>query len=291
MESEDFRDGVVTTEGDALYYKVHGGGKPVLFIAPAGGDGDGYYPVAKILSDEYKVITYDRRANARSTMNYPGNFDIRQQSRDALAVLQACGEDTAFVVGNSSGAVITLDMATAFPGAVRAAIIHEAPIPSVLPGEEAEKWRLFFKSCYDLALKKGASRGATMFYFGVELPAIRLMAATLKVLIYEKLEKPTFDVKRISSKQGAEFLIFNELLPITGYEPDFNALAANGTQIFIGCGKYGLGRNAWYARAAQIMAKRLSCGFVEFPGHHGEFMGNPAPWAKVVRETIHKAGW
>lgn len=270
---------------------MRGAGKPILFIAPAGGAGDVYQPVAKILSDEYKVITYDRRANARSTMNYPDRFEIRQQSRDALAVLKACGEETAIIAGNSSGAVIALDMAAAFPGAVRAAIIHEAPLPSVLPGEEAEKWRLFFKSCYDLAIKKGASRGATRFYFGVELPAIRLMAATLKVLKYERLEKPTCSVERISSKKGAEFLILNELLPITGYEPDFGALAANGTLIYIGCGKYGLNKNAWYARAAQIMVKRLSCGFVEFPGHHGEFMGNPAPWAMTVRETVHKIGW
>lgn len=286
-----FRDGIVKTEGDELYYKIRGEGKPLLFIAPAGGNGDGYYPVAQILSDRYKVITYDRRANTRSTMNFPARFDIRQQSRDALAVLNAAGEETALVIGNSSGAVIALDLAAAYPKAVHAAIIHEAAIPAVLPPTEAAKWQEFFISCYDLAKRKGASYGAMKFYFGVELPALRLMWDTLKVTKYMKQDKTSCAVKRIPARTGSDFLIFNELLPITGYQPDFETLGNNGVKIFIGCGEYGIKRNAWYYRAAKIMAERLSCEFVAFPGHHGEYMGRYEPWAKVVRETVQKAGW
>src|SRR5215472_7358971 len=79
----------VSTEGDELYYEVRGQGQPLLMIPPAGGDGWQYSYVADILADEYKVITYDRRANGRSTMNFPQNFEISQQSRDAVAVLNA----------------------------------------------------------------------------------------------------------------------------------------------------------------------------------------------------------
>src|SRR5216683_2801082 len=99
------QSGRVTTEGDELYYEVRGQGQPLLLIPPGGGDGDFYAAVADSLCDEYKVITYDRRANARSTMNDPQNFEISQQSRDAVAVLRAAGETSAFVFGNSSGAV------------------------------------------------------------------------------------------------------------------------------------------------------------------------------------------
>ena len=291
MNDSLFRDGVVSTEGDDLYYKVRGRGKPLLFIAPAGGNGDGYYPVAKELSDKYKVITYDRRANTRSTMNFPNDFDIRQQSRDALAVLEASGEKTAVVIGNSSGAVIALDMAAAYPEAVYAAIIHEAATPGILPDTEAEKWKAFFLACYDVAKRKGASHGAMKFYFGVELPAIRLMWDTLKVNKYMRQDKTTCDVERIPSGKASDFLILNELLPVTGFLPDFDALKTGGVKLFIGCGKYGIKRNAWYYRTSIIMAQQLSCEFVTFPGHHGEYMGKYKPWAKVVRETVQKAGW
>lgn len=79
----------VMSECDELFYEVRGQGQPLLMIAPAGGDGYQYSFVADILADEYKVITYDRRANARSTMNDPQNFEVSQQSRDAIAVLRA----------------------------------------------------------------------------------------------------------------------------------------------------------------------------------------------------------
>ncbi|SRR6266566_2355761 len=127
------KSGRVTTEGDDLFYEVRGQGQPLLMIAPAGGDGCQYSFVADILADEYKVITYDRRANSRSTMNVPQNFEISQQSRDAVAVLRAVGETCALVFGNSSGAVIVLDMAKTQPQAVRAVVVHEPPIPRVHP--------------------------------------------------------------------------------------------------------------------------------------------------------------
>ena len=291
MSELKYYDGIVTTEGDDIYYKVRGEGKPILFIAPAGGNGDGYYPTSKMLSDSYKVITYDRRANTRSTMNFPGQFDIRQQSRDAIAVLKAAGEEKAIVFGNSSGGVIAFDLAAAYPEMVYAAIIHEAAIPSVLPVEEAEKWGKFFQSCYDVGKEKGASKGAMRFYFGVELPAVRLMLDTLKVTRYEKKDQTNLSLNRISSKAATDFLVFKELLPVTRFEPDFEALNNSGVKFFIGCGQYGINRNTWYYRAAKIAADRLGCEFVIFPGHHGEYMGRYEPWTNVLENTIKKAGW
>jgi len=43
-------------------------------IAGGGGDASFYGPVASMLADEFRVITYDRRANSRSTRNEPQNF-------------------------------------------------------------------------------------------------------------------------------------------------------------------------------------------------------------------------
>nr|HET6902258.1 hypothetical protein [Ktedonobacteraceae bacterium] len=44
-----------------------------------------------------------------------------------------------FVFGNSSGAVIALDMAKTQPRTVRAVIVHEPPVPRVLPLPQARK--------------------------------------------------------------------------------------------------------------------------------------------------------
>ena len=74
IQQTDVKTGYVTTEGDDLYYEVRGHGEPLLMIP--GGDAGYYSFVADILSDKYKVITYDRRGNSRCTRNNPQNFEI-----------------------------------------------------------------------------------------------------------------------------------------------------------------------------------------------------------------------
>src|SRR5262245_57960437 len=138
--------GRIETEGDEIFYEVRGQGPPLLMISGGGGDAGFFSFVADILADEYKVITYDRRGNSRSTRRDPQNFEISQQSRDAVAVLRAVGETAAFVFGNSGGAVIALDMAKTQPQAIKAAVVHEPPVLRVLP--DGEKWRRFFASLY-----------------------------------------------------------------------------------------------------------------------------------------------
>ncbi len=155
--------GRVMTEGDELYYEVRGQGQPLLMIPPGGGDGGHYSFVADILADKYKVILYDRRANARSTINNPQNFEISQQSRDAMAVLREVDEESASVFGLSSGAVIALDMAKNHPQAVRKVIVHEPPTTRVLPN--AEKWQRFFAKVYLTAFRFGSSLAAFRFFF------------------------------------------------------------------------------------------------------------------------------
>src|SRR4029450_6891920 len=159
------KSGHVTTEGDLLYYEVRGEGQPLLMIPGGGGDGGSYSPVADILSDEFKVITYDRRANARSTMNDPQNFEISQQSRDAVAVLRELGEPSALVFGNSSGAVIALDLAKTQPESVVAVVAHEPPLARVHP--QASRWQRFFAAVYWTAFRFGAVAAIVRFAFGI----------------------------------------------------------------------------------------------------------------------------
>ena len=78
--------------------------------------------------------------------------------------------------GNSSGAVIALDMATTQPQAVRAAIVHEAPMPRLLP--DARKWQRFFGGVHLTALRFGSSLAALQFMLGAGLPVRQLIKAS-----------------------------------------------------------------------------------------------------------------
>src|SRR6266498_3784596 len=211
------QSGRVTTEGDDLYYEVRGQGQPLLMIAPGGGDGWQYSFVANILADEYKVITYDRRANARSTMNQPQNFEVSQQSRDALAVLRAVGERSAFVFGNSGGAVIALDMAKTQPQAIRAAVVHEPPVLRVLP--DSAQWQRFFAGLYQMS-----------FRFGPNVAMLRL-ALALGIPWRAFRSVPEDFATRNGKNQ--DFFVKHEMLGFSNYQPDVEMIKHNGVKLFM----------------------------------------------------------
>lgn len=277
------QSGRVTTEGDDLFYEVRGQGLPLLMIPPGGGDGWQYSFVADILADEYKVITFDRRANARSTMNNPQNFEISQQSCDAVAVLDAVGETFSFVFGNSSGAVIALDMAKTQPQALRAVIVHEAPLARLHP--QARKWQRFFAGVYLMSFRYGSSLAALRFMLGAQLPVRELIKATEKVNLHREQSTEPY----IGPREASDFLVKQELLPVTNYLPDVEKIKKNEVKVFIAIGEWALEKMTWYARADLILAQQLGCELVTFPGHHGSFMDMPVEWAAALRRVLHRA--
>ena len=56
----------VTANGTTWYYERRGDGPPLLCITGATGDAGYFSGLAEALSDDYTVVTYDRRANSRS---------------------------------------------------------------------------------------------------------------------------------------------------------------------------------------------------------------------------------
>jgi pimeloyl-ACP methyl ester carboxylesterase len=275
--------GRVTTEGDELFYEVRGQGAPLLMIPPAGGDGWQYASIADILADEYKVITYDRRANARSTQHVPQNFEISQQSRDAVAVLRAVGVPSAFVLGNSSGAVIALDMAKTQPQAVRAVVAHEPPLPRLHP--QGKKWQRFFARVYLTAFRFGSSLAALQFILGIQVPVRQLIKATEAVNRHRERSSERY----ISARDAADVLVKQELLGVTNYLPDVEVIKQNGVRVFVAVGKWAQERRTWYAQTASILSEQLGCELVTFPGHHGSFMDMPVEWAATLRRVLHEA--
>jgi pimeloyl-ACP methyl ester carboxylesterase len=274
--------GRVTVEGDELYYEVRGQGAPLLIIPGGGGDGGSYSAVADILSDEFKVIAYDRRANARSTMNDPQNFEISQQSRDAVAILRAVGETSAFIFGNSSGAVIALDMAKTQTQAVRAIVVHEPPLARVHP--KTRKWQRLFAGVYCSAFRFGTTLAMLRFAFGIGID-FSLMRAARAMKAYRENSGERY----LNQKVVTDFFLKQELLPVTNYLPDIEIIKKNRVRVFMAVGKKSLDKKRFYAQTAQILADRLGCEMVIFPGHHGSFVDMPDEWAATARDLLHKA--
>lgn len=278
------KNGSFTIGGDTLVYRVTGKGAPLLLIAGGGGDGDLFLPLADKLFSQYKVITYDRRANASSTMNHPDQFSLKQQAEDAVALLQEVGESSAYILGNSSGAVIAMEILKRFPDHVKGVIAHEPPIAKAHP--EKDKWLDFFEKCYAASFKPGgASMAATKFLFGIEVPVVQMVRAQLSAESY--LKKNRIGKERmVSSKQASKYLIQQELLPVVRYDVDVGTLKNERAKIVFAVGEYAERRHTFLYQVAARLSELSGAPCAVVPGHHGSFMDDPEHWAEAVEKII-----
>ena len=71
----------------------------------------------------------------------------------------------AIIFGNSSGAIIALEILIQYPKRVQMVVAHEPPVISLLP--DAAKWLAFFDEVYDTYRKDGIPKAMRQFASGI----------------------------------------------------------------------------------------------------------------------------
>src|SRR5947207_9905052 len=99
--------GNIQVNGTQLYYEERGEGPSLLFIPGGTVDAGHYAAVAERLAPDFRVVTYDRRANGRSPR--PANWhatDIAEQADDVAGLIESLGLAPCAVWAGSLGGVI-----------------------------------------------------------------------------------------------------------------------------------------------------------------------------------------
>src|SRR5205823_2060349 len=119
---------------------VRGNGPRLLLISGGPTDADIFVGLADQLADRYTVVTYDPRGNSRSSVDNPdADLSIERHADDAHHLLASFGDTPTLVFGNSSGALVGLDLATRYAQQVRTLIAHEPPCVELLPDREQQR--------------------------------------------------------------------------------------------------------------------------------------------------------
>jgi len=261
------RTGTVDTEGANIVYAYEGDGPLLLTIAGGGGDAMRYAPISHILGDEYTVVNYDRRCNSRSTGDASVDLDMAQSARDAAAVIRAMGAEKAYVFGNSGGANIGLKLAEDLPEVISGLIVHEPPVMSILP--DAETWQGFVQRVHETYTTQGTRAAMALFFsslVGFDAPS-------------------PVPGGGIGGGPNMDFFMAREYMPISTYVPDLDIISRNHVSIIAAAGRRSA--DAYYARTARILAERLGCQYVDFPGNHMAFMNDTEAFAAALREALH----
>lgn len=274
--------------GAVLRYDVRasapaGGAVLLLIGSPMGAAGFG--TLATHFTDR-TVVTYDPRGVERSERT-DRDLEVTPDvhAADVQAVIEAVGSVPVDIFASSGGAVNALALVSADPELVRTLIAHEPPAASLLP--DAAEALAACRAVHDTYRRHGWGHGMAHFVALISLqgpvPADFTSRAAPDPVMFGM---PTDD-------DGArdDLMLGSNIITVTHYRPDIDALRAASTRIVLAVGADSNGELA--QRGAEAVADLLGTGPVPFPGDHGGFLGGeygqtgePEAFAARLREVL-----
>jgi 3-oxoadipate enol-lactonase len=106
----------------SLHWESFGEGPAVLLVAGQGMTADGWWATIPVLARSFRVIAFDNRDTGRSS-RLPWPYLVAHMAHDAVAVLDAAGEQRAHVYGISLGSLVAQEVALRHPDRVEALVL------------------------------------------------------------------------------------------------------------------------------------------------------------------------
>lgn len=262
-------------------------GRPLLFMIGQPMDAGGFAALASHFADR-TVVTYDPRGLGRSTRK-DGRVDNdpKVQAEDVHGLITALGAGPVDMFASSGGAVTALALVTAHPEDVLTLVAHEPPMIPVLPDADAAmRARARVRDAYEAG---GRYAGMAAFIAWTSFPG----ELTDAFFDQPAPDPAQFGMPADDDGTRDDPLLSDRSWPVSGYSPDFKALAAAPTRIVIAVGEESAG--SFTGRTSVATAQRLGQDAVVFPSHHGGFVGGEGPYAgkpeafaRKLREVLGK---
>ena len=263
----------LTVPGAQLYYEVTGEGPLLILIPGAAGTGEVFRPLAPHLISQYQLVTYDRRGFSRSLLDGPQDDEYRlaTDANDVRRLIESLSSQPTTVFGNSSGALVALEVLTRYPKRVQMVVAHEPPAVTLLPN--AAEWLAFFDGVYDTYRKEGIPKAMQQF-------ASRILGR-VDQQVMENARRQHMNKDTVSN---TTYWMEHELRKSPRAELDLDALKATASQIVLACGRDS--RNQMTSQPNRALARQLGREIVDFPGGHLGFLSHPAEFAKELMNAL-----
>ena len=114
-----------SADGTLIGYTVRGSGPALVMVQGAMGTSYNYRDLAEMLSQEFTVVTPDRRGRGMSPSIFNSDHRLEREVEDVQAVVEAT--TARYIFGLSSGAIIALQSAKEIDP-IEKAVIYEPPL-------------------------------------------------------------------------------------------------------------------------------------------------------------------
>ena len=219
--------------------------------------------IARELSRDHRVITYDRRGCGESSDAADGHYDLAVQAADLQAVIEYVGAP-ANVLAHSAGTLVALELLRTNSPVVSRAILHEPAVTAEGIGLGAAPILL------DMIAAGKVSRALRAFLGAIGDPD-------------PEAPKTTEAEAKHALRNGRCFMA-NEYGPNMTYAPEWDSVRASKAVAAVLLGELSIGtsREAGTRAAAEF----LDCPLVTIPGAHNGLRDRPAPAAQAVRGIL-----
>src|SRR6266536_998154 len=160
----------IRANGVELHYIEQGQGEPIVLLHGGQGDYRSWEILMKVLSPQYRVISYSRR------YNYPNNNPLTAkyhsaytEADDLAAFIRKLGLGRVHLIGTSIGAFTALVLAVKHPEMVRSLVLAEPPVHEWVRDSPngAAAYREFMTTIWEPAteaFKAGDDKGAMRIF-------------------------------------------------------------------------------------------------------------------------------
>ena len=260
-------------------------GGPVLVLIGSPMGAAGFDTLARHFTDR-TVVTYDPRGVERSERTDPDREVTPEvHAADVRAVIDAVGVDRVDLFASSGGAVNALALVASDPDLIGTLVAHEPPLASMVP--DAPAALAACKAVQDTYRQRGF--GAGMAHF---ISLVTLQGPVPDDFASQPPPDPAmFGMPAEDDGSRDDLMLGSNMVTVTHYEPDLDALRAASTRIVVAVGAASGGELA--RRGGEAVAAALGTEPVEFPSDHGGFLGgeygqtgDPDAFAATLREVL-----
>jgi pimeloyl-ACP methyl ester carboxylesterase len=274
--------------GAVLTYDVRRNGTsdaPVLLLIASPMGAAGFGTLSRYFTDRM-VVTYDPRGVERSRRTDGAATSTPEEHADDLqGIISALDARPVDLFASSGGAINALALVARHPEQVRTLVAHEPPAAAVLPDRE-----------FALAANRDIHQTYLRSGLGPAMAKFIAIASHKGPIPADYLERPApdpamFGLPTEDDGSRNDPMVGQNIVSLTHYEPDFEALRTASTRIVVAAGAESKGELA--NRGAHAVAERLGTTPVTFPGGHAGFlggeygqMGEPEAFAVRLREVL-----
>ena len=264
---------LLTVPGAQLSYEVSGSGPLLILIPGASGTGESFRPLVAHLISRYQVVLYDRRGFSQSKLDGPQDYAHRLavDADDVRRLIEHVTDQPAMVFGNSSGALVALEVITRFPEQVQTVVAHEPPAVKLLP--DMATWLAFFDGVY-----------GTYRTHGVPEAMHRFASKTLGTVDHQVLSRAMIEHANEYTLSNARYWMEHEVRQYPRAELDLEQLLAHAEQIVLAGGRDSHDQMTYQPN--KVLAQQFGCEIIDFPGGHLGFLSFPAGFAQALVNVL-----